>query len=71
MWKSTFPFLIGISSLTAYAQSSSTPLNVYDGFETEPLSDLWETCLSLLGLPQSNPPSSRWARWATHHYQTA
>ena len=29
--------------MTAYAQSSSTPLNVYDGFETEPLSDLWET----------------------------
>ncbi len=43
MRKSAIAFLIGISSLAAYAQSPSTPLNVYDGFETEPLSDLWET----------------------------
>lgn len=42
MRKPTIAFLVGISSLAAYAQSPATPLNVHDGFEAPALSELWE-----------------------------
>jgi hypothetical protein len=43
MRKSAICFLLGMFSLAACAQSPSTPLNVYDGFEAPALSNLWET----------------------------
>jgi hypothetical protein len=40
--KSTVCLLISIYALAACAQSSSTPVKVYDGFEGPALSEMWE-----------------------------
>jgi hypothetical protein len=43
MRKSAVIFLLCVSLLTTCARSTSTPLNVYDGFESPKLSELWDT----------------------------